>query len=307
MITTDPKAAATWLSDHRRRPTRDPYSVVTHGDLLITSSHLASLPDDELYSVLEQVAIAALETSRFDLAESCISRLQSKFPASQRVKSLQGMMLEAQGKGVEAVRFYDEALYKEPTSLILSRRRIAALKGLGENKKAIEALNAHLDIFYNDPEAWQELAEVYASEGMYAQSAFALEEVILQVPQDAFMHLKYAETLYTNNEVAKAYKAYLRVLEMCQSDGGSTTAQGAAQGPWLRALWGTKMAATALIVTPSSGGKNRAAAAGEDAIDPAKVKKIDALVTGLLLNKVYTPHGVENKLLRDTARAVLAA
>lgn len=216
-----------------------------YGEVIITSSHLKSLPDDELYSLLEQVAIAAIEVSHFDLAESCIARLQSRFPTSHRITALQGMLLEGKGNASAALELYEAALVKDSTSLILSRRRIGCLKSLdashprGSPAHVIEALNTHVDTFYNDPEAWQELAEVYAQHGLYAQSAFALEEVILQVPQNSFFHLKYAETLYTAGEVGKAYKVYLRVLEMCQSDGGASEV-GGASGPWLRALWGTK-------------------------------------------------------------------
>lgn len=161
------------------------------------------------------------------------------------------MLLEGQGNTTAALALYDSALIKEPASLILSRRRIAALKSLGGSEgkeRVVEALKSHLDTFYNDPEAWQELAEAYADEAMYAQSAFALEEVLLQVPQNSFFHLKYAETVYTNGEVAKAYKAYLRVLELCQSDAGATATaagdKGTQQGPWVRALWGTKVVST---------------------------------------------------------------
>ncbi|CDW96752.1 hypothetical protein [Sporisorium scitamineum] len=219
------------------------------------------------------------------------------------------MLLEGQGRLSQAIELYDDALAKEQTSLILSRRRIAAIKSTGDTKRTLEALNAHLDTFYNDPEAWQELAEVYASQGLYAQSAFALEEVLLQIPQNNFFHLKYAETLYTNGDVVKAFKAYLRVLELCQSDGGATeeqsvSKQSVAQGPWLRALWGTKIATIALIATPPASWKNSTT---EDTVDQAKVKKIDELVTNLLLNKVYTPQAVSAKHLRDVARAVLAA
>lgn len=42
-------------------------------------------------------------------------------------------------------------------------------------------------------------------------------------------------------------------------------------------------------------------------MDQAKVRKIDELVTSLLLNKVYTPQNVTDKHLRDLARTVLAA
>lgn len=232
------------ISRHDRKPIRAPHKVAQYAELIITQNYLSSLAQDELYSVLEQVAIAAIETARFDLAESCIARLSSRFPTSQRITALQGMLLEGRGNPLAALQLYDIALETDSTSLILSRRRIACLKtlgGAGGAAKVVEALNKHVDTFYNDPEAWQELAEIYAEQGMYAQSAFALEEVILQVPQNAFFHLKYAETLYTQGEVTKAYKAYLRVLELCQSDGEATTTKG---GPWVRALWGFKMVCT---------------------------------------------------------------
>ncbi|SPO24338.1 uncharacterized protein UTRI_03606 [Ustilago trichophora] len=302
---TDPKAAAQWLAEQRRRPIRAPHKTVQYGELIITQGGLSSLPDEDLWSILEQVAIAAIEVSRFDLAELCISRLTSRFPSSQRVTCLQGMLLEGQGNPSAALQLYDTALAKEETSLIISRRRIAALKSLGDTKKVLEALNSHLDTFYNDPEGWQELAEVYANEAMYAQSAFALEEVLLQIPQNSFFHLKYAETLYTAGETAKAYKAYLRVLEMCQSDGDALTqVSGKQGGPWVRALWGIKMATTALIASPAPTGKG--SNVSEDNIDQSKVKRIDELVTNLLLNKVYIPQAVPAKHLRDAARSVLA-
>ena len=267
---------------------------------MITTNALSSIPSEDLFSLLEQVAISSIELSRFDLAELCIQRLTSRFPSSQRVTSLQGMLLEGQNNLSAAIELYTEALEKEPTSLILSRRRIAALKSLGDKKRVVEALNGHLDVFYNDQEGWQELAEVYAEAGMYSQSAFALEEVLLQVPQNSFFHLKYAETLYTAGETGKAYKAYLRVLELCQSDGEQAKGGRGGKGPWVRGLWGTKMATTTLLA--QTGGKG-----GEEAVDMAKVKKIDELVTNLLLNKVYTPSNVQDKGLRDVVRAVLAA
>ncbi|SPC65798.1 uncharacterized protein UHOD_04864 [Ustilago sp. UG-2017b] len=306
----DPKAAVRWLAEQRRRTIRAPHKTVQYGELIIVSGHLSSLPDEDLYSLLEQVAISAIELARFDLAELCISRLHSRFPFSARVTSLQGMLLEGQGNTTAALALYDSALIKEPASLILSRRRIAALKSLGgsEGKERVfEALNSHLDTFYNDLEAWQELAEAYADEAMYAQSAFALEDVLLQVPQNSFFHLKYAETVYTNGEVAKAYKAYLRVLELCQSDAGATATaagdKGTQQGPWVRALWGTKVTTTALLANPALG----KASSAQDTINMEKVKKIDELLTGLLLNKVYIPQAVPSKHLRHVARAVLGA
>ncbi|PWZ03832.1 TPR-like protein [Testicularia cyperi] len=311
---TSHKAAVQWLAEQRRRPIRAPHKIVEYGEVVISQGGLSSLPDEELWSILEQVGIAAIELARWDLAELCIARVQSRFPASQRVASLQGMLLEGKGELSKALAFYDAQLEEDNTSLVLSRRRIAAIKSLGTShprggpKKAIEALNLHLDIFYQDPEAWQELAELYADEGLYQQSAFALEEVLLQVPQNSFFHLKYAETLYTAGDVGKAYKAYLRVLEMCQSDkgSGSSSTQNIG-GPFARALWGTKVTTSALLANTSL--LRSSENSGAEDLDVSKVKKIDALVTSLLLNKVYAPSASSeaSKPLRDAVRAVLSA
>lgn len=155
-----------------RRPIRAPHKIVQYGEVVISQGGLTLLADEDLWSILEQVAIAAIELARWDLAELCIARVQSRFPTSQRVICLQGMLLEGKGELARALQLYDEELQEDSTSLLLSRRRIAVMKALGPshpsggNKKAIQALNSHLDVFYQDPEGWQELAELYADESL---------------------------------------------------------------------------------------------------------------------------------------------
>ncbi len=48
--------------------------------------------------------------------------------------------------------------------------------------EAITALIQFLDSSPTDAEAWAELADLYASLGLYPQSIFALEEVLLITP-----------------------------------------------------------------------------------------------------------------------------
>lgn len=71
---------------------------------------------------------------------------------------------------------------------------------------------------------------------------FALEELLLLVPQNSFHVLQHAEALYSAGEPARAYKSYLRTLEMCGvvSEGGKAAGGGTREGPWVRALWGLK-------------------------------------------------------------------
>ncbi|EPQ29725.1 uncharacterized protein PFL1_02945 [Pseudozyma flocculosa PF-1] len=317
---TNPRTALQWLAKQRHEPTRQPYNVVQRGELVLSQSSLvSSLSQDELWAFLEQVGAAAIELGRWELAEPCLSRLQSRFPASARVKCLHGMLLEGKGEYSRALDFYEAELEQDGTSVTLSRRLVATLRALptshprGGPQKAIEALNKHLDTFYQDPEGWQELAEMYAELGQYQQSVFALEELVLLVPQNSFYQLKLAETLYTAGHLARSYKSYLRVLEMCKSDDGIV--DGSANGPWLRALWGTKMCTSAILSQPTHLSNRETAtisSAGTEDISLDKVKAIDQLVTRLLLENVYSPalsaQGTEAaKTVRDVVRKVLAA
>ncbi|KAL4401548.1 Inositol phosphatase Siw14 [Malassezia pachydermatis] len=109
---------------------------------------------------------------------------------------------------------------------------------------ATEGLAELVDMFPADQEAWLELASLYLQQYKYAQAAYALEELVLLAPHNSFYLLKYAETLYTSGEVAKAYKIYLRILELGEgnmSRENYNNKTDRVRGPWVRTLWGIKM------------------------------------------------------------------
>jgi ER membrane protein complex subunit 2 len=56
------------------------------------------------------------------------------------------------------------------------------LRSLGRTSDAVTALNALLDFSPTDAEAWSELADIYSSQGLYAQAIYALEEVLVLMP-----------------------------------------------------------------------------------------------------------------------------
>lgn len=62
------------------------------------------------------------------------------------------------------------------------KRRIALLKSMGRIPDAIKALTSFLDASPTDAEAWAEISDLYAGEGLYQQAIFALEEVMLITP-----------------------------------------------------------------------------------------------------------------------------
>ena len=51
-----------------------------------------------VWAVHEQISIAALDVGDIAEASESINALKAKFPQSKRVKRLQGMKLEAQGR-----------------------------------------------------------------------------------------------------------------------------------------------------------------------------------------------------------------
>lgn len=124
---------------------------------------------------------------------------------------------------------------------LVNKRRIAAIRGQPNGlADATSALAEWIDHVPLDQESWQELASLYLAQGKYAQAAYTMEELVLLAPHNSFYLLQYAETLYTADETAKAYKIYLRILEL--GEGNLDTKQGeASRGPWARTLWGLKL------------------------------------------------------------------
>lgn len=53
---------------------------------------------------------------------------------------------------------------------------------MGKTAESITALNSLLEFSPTDSEAWAELADMYLSEGLYSQAVYALEQVLVLVP-----------------------------------------------------------------------------------------------------------------------------
>lgn len=170
---------------------------------------------------------------------------------STRVALLKGVIEESHGRLDEAQSLYEKLLEKEPSNLLVNKRRLACIKTKPEGvTRATEGLAELVDIYPTDHECWLELASLYLSQNKCSQAAYALEELVLLAPHNVFYILKYAETLYTTGDIAKAYKMFLRILEL--GDGNLAPSNertvDRVQGPWVRALWGLKMVCQAFRV-----------------------------------------------------------
>ena len=100
---------------------------------------------DERYMVIEQVAVAAMDTHRQDIVDRCLSELKRAFDLdSVRVRRLFGMRYEMLDMWDKALAIYDDILKEDDSNSSARKRKIAILKARGENVKAISELNRYL-------------------------------------------------------------------------------------------------------------------------------------------------------------------
>ncbi|KAL3110126.1 hypothetical protein niasHT_015729 [Heterodera trifolii] len=203
-----------WREEHARRSEE----VVEIWEFVL--SRYAAALKGELWAVLEQVTIAALDQARHDLAIECLQQLHRRFPKSTRVTKLQAMRLEAIGNYEDAEELYRRLIEGDDTNPLFRKRCIAILIARGDRQSAIRELNKYLEIFANDSEAWLQQGELFLQEADFGRAAFCFEELLLSNPQNPTYLLKMAEIRYTlggpdNVEIARAY--YERSLALAPS------------------------------------------------------------------------------------------
>lgn len=141
----------------------------------------------EKWTILENLFYSCLRTGDNASALTCLQRLQARFgETNERVMGLMGIYHEAaaqEGKRLEVIEEqYREVLATESTNFAIAKRRVAALKTLGEANNAIEALVELLGYSPTDAEAWAELADLYTAQGLHERAVYCLEEVLLTMP-----------------------------------------------------------------------------------------------------------------------------
>lgn len=192
---TDWRSARDNLRKWREEKKRRSFDVLHLGSVLL-SDHGRKL-GDEIWTVYEQVVIAALDCGEFEQANQYLATLKRQFPKSRRVLKLEGMVLEAMGSYEEALKLYDTALAENENNAEFLKRKIAIYKAKGQTSDAIELLTDYLETFMSDHEAWMELADLYISQNQYGKAAFCLEELILSNPHHHLYHQRLAEISYS--------------------------------------------------------------------------------------------------------------
>jgi len=191
----DVEVARRKMKEWREDGYRNSDEVVEFGECLLVE-HGNKL-GDELWTIHEQVFVAALDCGRMDLAGNCLKALKKQFPKSLRVKKLEGMIYEALEEWNKARETYNAILEEDPANLIVRKRLIAVTKAQNAPSETIRELKEYLDVYMSDQEAWMELADLYINMQDYHKAAFCLEELILTHPHNHLYHQRFAEIHYT--------------------------------------------------------------------------------------------------------------
>lgn len=206
-------------------------------DVICDSQHRLG---DEIWVLLEQVCVAAIDCAQSGIFQDCIRDLDTQFPDSHRVKRLKGMHLESIGKNRDAQHLYDEILKEDPTNSLVAKRKIAILRSENKLADAINQLGIYLKTYLNDMEAWQELCDLYLKVQDYAKAAHTMEELVITHPHHHLYQQRYAEVLYTmggldNIETARSY--YANAVKLSNQTN-------------MRALYGLMLCANTLAANP---------------------------------------------------------
>ncbi|KAJ1853208.1 tetratricopeptide repeat domain-containing protein [Coemansia sp. RSA 1822] len=275
------------LAEIRQSSERRPFAVLKLAEPLLNTSGVSRAGDDA-WLVYEQVFVSAIDEGQIELAKAVLVILRTRFPSSQRVKRLYGMINEAVGHPDEAKTIYKEMLETDETNVLASKRLIALLKAYGHIGETVKQLVAYLDIHNNDFEAWLELSNLYLTQSLYPQAAFCMEEVILQQPANHYFHLCYAEISYSMGNFDLALKEYLRVVELSTDN--------------VRGFYGIKLVADRIRDVRAKPKRDQNARI-DDAPQPATLDRLSQLAT----ERLVAAYNSANDTCKKTAEEWLKA
>ncbi|EHK97913.1 putative TPR repeat protein oca3 [Glarea lozoyensis 74030] len=211
-----------------------------------------------------------------------LTPLTARFGAdNERLMALRGVFQEATAKDDAALKTvleeYEKIIAADPSNMPVTKRRIALLRTLQKPTEAIGALNQLLESSPTDAEAWAELSDLYLSQGMYSQAAFALEEVLLITPNAWNMHARLGEVLYvaaSSNEggadknLSESMRRFCRSVELCDD--------------YLRGYYGLKLTTKRLLKDLATNSRQSKSETGLPAPDRKTVERLNELATAKL-------------------------
>ncbi|KAG8413230.1 hypothetical protein J3458_012817 [Metarhizium acridum] len=287
-------------------------------------SSLFSTPETaDTWTIYENLMIACLQTGDDEAANECLGRIVTRFGDSHdRVLALNGLFKEATASNnaeLEKILEEYEALLQQNDASIVSgtlsqaclghrtdsmkpiwKRKVALLRSMGKLPEAVTALNSLLDVCPTDPEAWAELADMYITQGLYAQAIYALEEVLVLSPNAWNIHARLGEISFmaattaseggSQKHYAEAVKRFCRSIELCDD--------------YLRGYYGLKLVTDRLVQNMP---KSRKDSDGFQLPDQATIEKLNEAATKKL-GEIVRRNGAKDKLWQGyDAREIAAA
>ncbi|KAL6706925.1 Inositol phosphatase SIW14 [Coniothyrium glycines] len=246
-------------------------------------SLLFSRETPEAWTIHENLFYAALRTGDESSALSILTRLESRFGATnERIITLRGIYNEAIATSDadldKVFDGYEKILRDDPTNMSIRKRRVAVLKALRRPQDALAALTTLLHNSPTDAEAWAEASELYAGQQAWGQAIFCAEEVLLITPNAWSAHAHVATLHYLStasnappslSALALALKHFCRAVELNES--------------YLRGYYGLKLVSARLIKAlgdappPASGSSRRIAQQQQQDEDDVPIPSIETV------------------------------
>ncbi|POR33366.1 Tetratricopeptide repeat domain-containing protein [Tolypocladium paradoxum] len=268
---------------------------------------LFSAPETaNLWTMYENLMLSCLRAGDDTAAHQCLERLVIRFgDKDERILALKGLVKEAEATSnsdlEEVLEEYDALLEQNGSNIPIHKRKIALLRSMGKVSESISALNWFLDFSPTDPEAWAELADMYLSQGLYPQAIYALEEVLVLMPNAWNIHARLGEASLmaanTSTEgvaqkhLAEALKRFCRSIELCDD--------------YLRGYYGLKMA-TDKLLGGATKSKKPQETEGFALPDQATIEKLNQAATKKLA-EIVRRNGAQEKLWQGYDAGEIAA
>ncbi|KAH8112293.1 TPR-like protein [Phellopilus nigrolimitatus] len=281
-------AALQKLASFRVQNSRQSQEIAEHGAALLKNKRAPGGRGADADAWLEQLALAAIDVGRLEVADECISRLTVKFPGSPRVNVLVGIRKEASFPAEAVLAYYDGLLEADEANAAAWKRKVVVLRRTGDVARAVDELSQFLDTYYTDVEGWLELADIYSSCNQYDSALRSLQHALLLAPQNPFYVLHAAELAYTAGDVPLAAKFFLGVVDMTEDPDLDSAAriEAVPEGIAVRAWFGLKQCTRCLIKDPRS-----ASTSPSQTPAPQHLHLLDELATERLLTSYSTYSG----------------
>ena len=172
--------------------------------------------------LLKKLFFIHLELKNFSEAHNILMRLIKDFGQDRKLLRMYGEECEINPKGGEIpLRQYKVMMINDQNDCESVKKYIMFMKlSVDLNNKQtvndyIDLWNQYLEVYMNDPDAYNELSEVYLMVNEYDKAAFCLEELLLYSPND-YKVLNKLGDIYTSknnpDDAKTAIKFYSRSI-----------------------------------------------------------------------------------------------